>query len=139
MSDEFDMSELEAFGLQISQVAKTYPLICEVHLKKIGSKFKKIVKQKSPDSGRDHKGKLNKSWKSKVDIDPMSMQVDIWSTSPHFHLVDRGHKIVDSKGKVKGFVQGKHFLEATAQEVDSEVVPVQMALFVAELKKEIES
>ena len=39
------------------------------------------------------------------------------STSPHFHLVERGHRIVDKKGRDTGKrVQGKFMVEQTALE-----------------------
>ena len=140
MSDNsgFSFEGLDDFKQQLAAVANEYPATCEKHLKKIGNKFKKIVKEKSPDSGKDHKGKLNKSWKSEVKgYNGEDLQMDIWSTSPHFHLVDRGHIMKDRNGNVKGFVQGKHFLEATAQEVERDVLPKELEKLYQDISKKL--
>jgi hypothetical protein len=136
--DGIDSIQLAEYNQQIFEIADQYPATCEMHLKKIGNKFKAIVKKKSPDSGKDSKKKLNKSWKSEVKgYTGTDLQVDIWSTSPHFHLVDRGHVQKTPNGKVTGFVQGKHFLEATAQEVESEVVPQEIEKLFDDLEKKL--
>lgn len=138
MADGIDFSQLTEYSQLILQAADQYPATCERHLKKISNKFKRIVKQKSPDSGKDSKKKLNKSWKSEVKgYTGTDLEADIWSTSPHFHLVDRGHVQKTPSGKVTGFVQGKHFLEATSQEVESEVVPQEIEKLFDDLKKKL--
>ena len=138
MADGIDFSNLEEYSQQILEVADQYPATCEKHLKKIGNKFKSIVKKKSPDSGKDSKKKLNKSWKSEVKgYTGTDLQVDIWSTSPHFHLVDRGHVQKTPSGKVTGFVQGKHFLEATSQEVESDIVPKEIEKLFNDIAKKL--
>jgi Bacteriophage protein of unknown function (DUF646). len=138
MDNGFDFANMEEFKQQIADVANQFPATAEKHLKKIGNKFKKIVKQKSPDSGNDSKKKLNKSWKSEVKgYSGEELSMDIWSTSPHFHLVDRGHVQKTPGGRVTGFVQGKHFLEATAQEVEAEVVPAEIEKLYDEISKKL--
>ena len=134
----FDFKSLEEFNQQLADIANEYPGTAEKHLRRIGNKFKKIIKEKSPDSGTDHKGKLNKSWKSEVKgFSGEALSMDIWSTSPHFHLVDRGHKLVGKNGAVLGFVQGKHFLAATAQEIEAEVVPTEIEKMYKDISKKI--
>jgi hypothetical protein len=139
MSDNgFDLGELDAFRQQLAEVANEYPATAEKHLRRIGNKFKKIIKEKSPDSGQNHKNKLNKSWKSEVKgFSGEALSMDIWSTSPHFHLVDRGHKLVGKNGTTLGFVQGKHFLASTAQEVEAEVVPAEIEKMYADISKKM--
>lgn len=134
----FDLGDLDVFRQQLADVANEYPATAEKHLRRIGNKFKKIIKEKSPDSGKDHKNKLNKSWKSEVKgFSGEDLSMDIWSTSPHFHLVDRGHKLVGKNGVVLGFVQGKHFLAATAQEIESDVVPAEIEKMYKDISKKI--
>jgi len=139
MSDDGLNSNINEFMADINQVANEFPLESEKRLNKIGNKFKRIIKEKSPDSGHVSKRKLNKSWKSKINgYKGEDLTCDIWSTSPHFHLVDRGHVIKDKKGNVRGFVQGKHFLEATAQEVAANVVPDELEKFQKEIARKLE-
>ena len=139
MSDDgFDISGLDEYKTHITVMANEFPATAEKHLKKIGNKFKKIVKEKSPESGKDHKKKLKDSWKSEVKgYTGAELSMDIWSTSPHFHLVDRGHVQKDKNGVAKGFVQGKHFLEATAQEVESDVLPVEIEKLFNDISKKL--
>lgn len=133
------MNDLNKFIKDIGSIAYEYPLEAEKHLQTIGNRFKKIIREKSPDSGKNSKRKLKKSWKSKLSgYKGSNLQIDIWSTSPHFHLQDRGHVQTDRNGKPLRFIQGKHFLASTCQEVESTVIPSQLDKFIADIEKKIE-
>lgn len=106
----------EEFIGRLQTVQKNFPDDVETVLNRGANRMIKALKTNSPDSGKDHKGKLNKSWKKKIEGYGKDIHANIYSTAPHFHLVDRGHKIVDKKGHEKGFVQGKHFLQKTIDE-----------------------
>ena len=101
---------------RLQTVQKNFPDDVETVLNRGANRMIKALKTNSPDSGKDHKGKLNKSWKKKIEGYGKDIHANIYSTAPHFHLVDRGHKIMDKKGHEKGFVQGKHFLQKTIDE-----------------------
>ena len=131
-----EFTNYDNFLRDIENIANEYPYLAEKRLKKIGNKFRKILKEKSPDSGHKNKYKLNKSWKGKVEgITGKDLEYQIWSTSPHFHLVDRGHIQTDRRGNPKRFIPGKHFLEASAQEVDADVIPKELDSFFHELQR----
>ena len=106
----------EEFIGRLQTVQKNFPDDVETVLNRGANRMIKALKTNSPDSGKDHKGKLNKSWKKKIEGYGKDIHANIYSTAPHFHLVDRGHKIMDKKGHEKGFVQGKHFLQKTIDE-----------------------
>ena len=106
----------EEFIGRLRTVQKNFPDDVETVLNRGANRMIKALKTNSPDSGKDHKGKLNKSWKKKIEGYGKDIHANIYSTAPHFHLVDRGHKIMDKKGHEKGFVQGKHFLQKTIDE-----------------------
>lgn len=106
----------EEFIGRLQTVQKNFPDDVETVLNRGANRMIKALKTNSPDSGNDHKGKLNKSWKKKIEGYGKDIHANIYSTAPHFHLVDRGHKIMDKKGHEKGFVQGKHFLQKTTDE-----------------------
>lgn len=106
----------EEFIGRLQTVQKNFPDDVETVLNRGANRMIKALKTNSPDSGKDHKGKLNKSWKKKIEGYGKDIHANIYSTAPHFHLIDRGHKIVDKKGHEKGFVQGKHFLQKTIDE-----------------------
>lgn len=82
------------------------------HLRKEGSKLsrrqksqiKKLVKKKT---GNLLKGaKRGKVYKNKGE-----WTVRAYNSSPHGHLIDKGHRIVDKNGVEKGFKTGVNFLE----------------------------
>ena len=106
----------EEFIGRLQTVQKNFPDDVETVLNRGANRMIKALKTNSPDSGKDHKGKLNKSWKKKIEGYGKDIHANIYSTTPHFHLIDRGHKIMDKKGHEKGFVQGKHFLQKTIDE-----------------------
>ena len=106
----------EEFIGRLQTVQKNFPDDVETVLNRGANRMIKALKTNSPDSGKDHKGKLNKSWKKKIEGYGKDIHANIYSTAPHFHLIDRGHKIVDKKGQEKGFVQGEHFLQKTIDE-----------------------
>ena len=106
----------EEFIGRLQTVQKNSPDDVATVLNRGANRMIKALKTNSPDSGKDHKGKLNKSWKKKIEGYGKDIHANIYSTAPHFHLVDRGHKIMDKKGHEKGFVQGKHFLQKTIDE-----------------------
>lgn len=106
----------EEFIGRLQTVQKNFPDDVATVLNRGANRMIKALKTNSPDSGKDHKGKLNKSWKKKIEGYGKDIHANIYSTAPHFHLVDREHKIMDKKGHEKGFVQGKHFLQKTIDE-----------------------
>ena len=81
----------------------------------------KALKDNSPFSTVEHKGKLNKSWRMRMEGAGNDLRADIYSTAPHFHLVDRGHVQKAPDGRVTGFVQGRHFLQKTLDEEGSDI------------------
>ena len=106
----------EEFIGRLQTVQKNFPDDVATVLNRGANRMIKALKTNSPDSGKDHKGKLNKSWKKKIEGYGKDIHANIYSTAPHFHLVDRGHKIMDKKGHEKGFVQGKFFKEKAIDE-----------------------
>lgn len=106
----------EEFIGRLQTVQKNFPDDVETVLNRGANRMIKALKTNSPDSRKDHKRKLNKSWKKKIEGYGKDIHANIYSTAPHFHLIDRGHKIMDKKRQEKGFVQGKHFLQKTIDE-----------------------
>lgn len=138
MDDGFDMAGLEDLTKDIAETANQFPGTAEKHLRRVGNKMKKMLKEASPDSGHDTKKKLSKSWKSEViGYNGQELQYNIWSTSPHFHLVERGHRQVTRSGVFLRFTPGTHFLEKTAQEVEKNVAPAEMEKFFKDITKKI--
>ena len=116
--DGFKVRGLDTMQKKLRYVATKYPYESEVLLNKMGNKFRASVKRRTPDSGLQSKRKLMKSYRvSKVQGAGKDLFVEFRSTSPHFHLVERGHKIIDKNGKDTGKrEQGKHMVGQTALE-----------------------
>lgn len=53
------------------------------------------------------------SYKQEVVVTGKELSVDIWASSPQFHLVERGHALVDKNGNTvgSGYVPGKFIME----------------------------
>lgn len=123
----------------IANAIADYPEEAEKALNRTGLALKKELANKTPDSGKDHKKKLSKSWKKRVTgTDLTNLQAEVFNTAPHIGLVDRGHRLVSKTGKTIGFVQGKHFIDSTTKEVGRTVLPVELNKMVKKLKKKIE-
>jgi hypothetical protein len=117
---ELDTKQLEEFSKSLLGVCDIYLDTAEKHLKTAGNKLKKAAKENSPDSGAEHKKKLNKSWKSEIEgYNASDLQYKLWSSAPHYHLVERGHAMVTKDGKTVGFVQGTHFFDKTVKEFEA--------------------
>lgn len=113
-----EIQGLDTLQQKLNYISSRYPYESEILLTKMGNKFRNSVKKKTPDSGYESKRKLMKSYRvSKVQGAGKDLYVEFRSTSPHFHLVERGHRIVDKKGRDSGKrVQGKFMVEKTILE-----------------------
>lgn len=113
-----EVSGLDTIQKKLNYISTNYPYESEVLLIKMGNKFRNSVKCKTPDGGYESKRKLMKSYRvSKVQGTGKDLYVEFRSTSPHFHLVERGHKVVDKNGRDTGKrVAGKFMVEQTAME-----------------------
>lgn len=136
---DFTIKGMEDLNSDILEAAQRYPKEVEKHLKKTGDVLKKKALEKSPDSGINHKRKLSKSWKSEVEgMTVDSLEYQLRNTSPHYHLVERGHKMVTRKGRTIGFVQERHFFEKACDEFESsDEVGQEMERFVTEIQRKI--
>ncbi|WP_410497034.1 HK97 gp10 family phage protein [Cellulosilyticum sp. ST5] len=113
-----EIQGLDTMQKKLNYISTRYPYESEILLTKMGNKFRNSVKKKTPDSGVTSKRKLMKSYRvSRVKGAGKDLYVEFRSTSPHFHLVERGHKVVDKNGRDTGKrVQGKFMVEQTALE-----------------------
>jgi len=117
-----EIQDLDTLQKKLNYIATNYPYESEILLTKMGNKFRNSVKRRTPDSGLQSKRKLMKSYRvSKVQGAGKDLYVEFRSTSSHFHLVERGHKIVDKNGRDTGKrVSGKFMVEQTALEYQKE-------------------
>ena len=116
----------EEFCEKLARAQVQFPGDSEEALKKGARQMLKALRDNSPFTTVEHKGKLNKSWRMRMEgAAGKDLQANIYSTAPHFHLVDRGHVQKAPGGRVTGFVQGSHFLKKT---LDNEGADIQEAM-----------
>lgn len=136
------MSDYEITGLKELQAKfiaaeNEYPYESEKKIKSIGNKFRRAVIEKTPDSGKANKRKLTKRYKTEIKGYREYMQFNFWSTAPHFHLIERGHKNIAKDGREYGFTPGVHMVEKTVQEFE-EIVPQEVEKFLNKVISKME-
>ena len=111
----------EEFCEKLARAQAQFPGDSEEALKKGARQMVKALRDNSPFTTVEHKGKLNKSWRMRIEGTGKDLRADIYSTAPHFHLVDRGHVQKAPGGRVTGFVQGSHFLQKTLDDEGDDI------------------
>jgi len=123
---------LEEYAGKLAKVTSKYPDLAEKELRKLANSFKKTAIEKTPEfektpdtnpgSGDDNaKHRLKKSYHiSKTQQAGDNLYIEFYSSSPHYHLVERGHYITDSSGIVLGWKPGVFMVENTGKELDAE-------------------
>lgn len=106
-------------------------------LEKSGKKLRKYCKDKTPI--KEHKGQhIKNSYKlSEVKREGESNYIEMTNTSPHFHLVERGHRNVSKSGKEMGFVPGVHMVERATEEFEREF-PTEVEKMVNKMLKKVD-
>lgn len=124
---------------KMQHVINNYPDESEDLLIKMGNKFRTHVKQITPDSGEPSKRKLIKSYRvSKVQGYGKDRYVEFRSTAPHFHLIERGHRIVTRGGMDTGKrVEGKFMVKSTALKFQNGEYPKDVERMVNRMVKKL--
>lgn len=105
---------IEEYTALITKAQRDFPLEAEEALEQGAKKMRRKIRAASPVGRAKHPHKLKNSWKMEMaGTSAPNIEAHIFSTAPHFHLVERGHVMKTSHGKVKGYKQGTHFLEKT--------------------------
>lgn len=119
------MHGLDDISKKMQYIADNYPYESEELLVKMGNKFRKAVKEKTPESKISHKRKLIKSYKISKPIGyGKNISIEFRSTAPHFHLLERSHKktngaSTDPVGMVDNTI--KEFQEEFPEDVEKMV------------------
>ena len=118
----FSTDDLEELEREVLRLAKKYPKEAKKFLQKQGNKLKARVKKKAKSKVKDKTGKYLKSFKrGKVyKYKGEEDTVRVYNSSPHAHLIERGHIIKDKNGKEYGFKKGEFILEDSQKEFHDE-------------------
>ncbi|MBC8581431.1 HK97 gp10 family phage protein [Zhenhengia yiwuensis] len=127
-NDVFQLNGVTDLQKKLSFVTKSYADESEKLLIKMGNQFRKEVKKKTPERpyGTSKKKLVNSYKVSRVKGYGRNLYVEFKSTSPHFHLVERGYRIVvGGKGRKKQDtgkrVDGKYMVKRTTLEFEKEL------------------
>lgn len=131
--------DMQEFIAKLQRAQKEYPSQAEDALQKGARSMTRALKTNSPDSGRNHRKKLKNSWKMEMEgLRGDTLQANIYSKAPHFHLIDRGHVKKSRSGKVIGYVQGVHFLQKTLDDEGKDIQKKMGEELLKNLKEELE-
>lgn len=121
MADDFNIefTGLEELQNKLEEVRNRFPGEGEKILQKTGRKLRKLAKDKTPlGPGRKH---MKDKYKlSKINYEKDGININMTNTSPHFHLVEKGHRQVTKDGREIGFTPGKHMVETSMIELQQE-------------------
>lgn len=107
----------EFINNHLDSAQREFPADAEDVLQKNARKMVKALKNNSPDNGKKGRHKIKNSWKLEMKgLSSETLRAEIHSTSPHFHLIERGHVQKNKSGQVVGFVQGQYFTKKTVNE-----------------------
>lgn len=121
MSDvEFEIKGLKEFQEKLERLQNEIPDGEEKLLKKAGNELKKNSKNLTP-VGTSDKHLKDKYKLSKINYEKDGMDIKMGNTSPKFHLVENGHKMVTKSGNVVGFVPGQHMVERSFKQLEEEL------------------
>lgn len=122
--DGLDVSQLTDFGQEILEIAtKEMPKVTEKFMRAEAKKLKNKAVRKARKETNEKTGNYLKGFKagSKVySYGDARYNVIVRNKAPHAHLIEEGHNIVTSKGEKVGVAPGKHILENTAIEFESQ-------------------
>lgn len=98
-------------------------------LRKVGSKARTVVARRARRDVKKVTGNYHKSWKRGKTFrgNDGAWTVRVYNSAPHAHLIEDGHRMVDSEGNDLGkFVQGKNVLNTGMKEFDDSKVADEM-------------
>lgn len=117
---ELKMEGFEACFTELKDVVKNTPLSARRGLQRSANQFKKTARDRTPDSGKEHKSKLKKEYGIRIKEEGYTMKALVFNSAPHFHLIERGHELI-IRGKNCGFVPGKYMFEKTVDEYEEKM------------------
>lgn len=132
---KMDMNE---YARLLAQLEKEMPLEAEKQLRKGANTLKKMAEEKAPDSGREYKGKISKSFKVEIKgLSGKDLEAHVYNKAKHFHLIERGHVIKTRKGKVIGYKAGTFFFKNVCNKYKFTIAPVLSELFFKKMKRKL--
>ena len=116
----FDTRELDAYAKELERTARESPKLQKKFMRQEGSKLLRRTKSEAKRV-KVKSGNYKKSIKrGKVYEYDGAQAIRVYSTAPHAHLIEDGHRMVTHDGKEVGFVPGMHVFEVAGKGFEPE-------------------
>lgn len=114
----FDTRELDAYAQELERIARKAPNTQKKFMRQEGSKLLRKTREET-ERVKVKTGNYKKSIKrGKVYVYDDSLAIRVYSTAPHAHLIEDGHRMVTHDGQEVGFVPGMHVFEAAGKDFE---------------------
>lgn len=123
-----EMNGLSEFQRDLLKTATNMPKEVPKVMRKIGSMARTNVARKARLLVKKQTGTYHKRWKRGKVFKGADGEwiVRVYNSSPHAHLIEDGHRMVNKDGQEVGFVRGRKPLEKGMQDFDSSGVNEQI-------------
>ena len=116
----FDTRELDAYAKELERTARESTKLQKKFMRQEGSKLLRRTKSEAKRV-KVKTGNYKKSIKrGKVYEYDGAQAIRVYSTAPHAHLIEDGHRMVTHDGRVVGFVPGMHVFEVAGKGFEPE-------------------
>ena len=116
----FDTRELDAYAKELERTARESPKLQKKFMRQEGSKLLRRTKSEAKRV-KVKTGNYKKSIKrGKVYEYDGAQAIRVYSTAPHAHLIEDGHRMVTHDGREVGFVPGMHVFEVAGKAFEPE-------------------
>lgn len=122
-----EIEGLDKFDRYLLKKAQEIPKEALKIMRMMGNEARKKALQRGKKEVKKLSGNYQRGWKrgKAFKASDGSYKVYVKNLSPHAHLIEKGHRIVDSEGQEHGFVEGKHILDKSMREFqDNEMVEI---------------
>lgn len=117
-SKVFDVTELDDFAQRMQRTSERFRRQQKTFMRKEGTKLKTRTLRKARVLGRKTGNYLKSIKRGKVYEYDGAQAVRVYSTAPHAHLLENGHRMVTHDGREVGFVPGHHVFETAGTEFE---------------------
>lgn len=116
----FDVTELDGFARNMQRSAQQFQRQQKAFMRKEGTKLKNKTLRRARTLGRKTGNYLKSIKRGKVYQYNGAQAVRVYSTAPHAHLIEEGHRMVTHDGREVGFVPGHHVFEIAGTEFETQ-------------------
>lgn len=124
MNNGFDSQDLMNLTKDLEKVAKWVPDEEKQFLKDEGTKLRRATKKQIRNFrlGEKTGNYRNSIRRGKVYKYHGAQAIRVYSSAPHAHLLEEGHRMVTHEGREVGFVPGYHIFELARKGFEPELV-----------------